>query len=96
MAACQQFLSGRVLLSPQICHLYGQEDRGSRLRSPRRPGGGQAQNGDDGLCLLDGSGDEAGLRWRLDSYLQAISILKELLFVRDVWEDERFDCVKTK
>lgn len=92
-----------MLLSPQICHLYGEEDRGSCLRSPRRPGGGPTENGDDGLCLLDGSGDEAGLRRRLDSfwllpdsYLQSISILKKLLFVRDVCEDERFDCVKTK
>lgn len=68
MAACQQFLSGRVLLFPQVCYLYGEEDRRSRLRSPRRPSGGQSENGDDGLCLLDGSGNEADLRRQLDSF----------------------------
>lgn len=54
--------------SPQICHLHGEEDRSSRLRSPRRPGGGQSENGDDGLRLLDGSGDEADLRQQLDPF----------------------------
>lgn len=55
------------MLLPQICHLHGEEDRSSRLRSARRPGGGQPEDGDDGLRLLDGSGDEADLRQRLDS-----------------------------
>lgn len=57
-----------MLLFSQICHLYGEEDRSSRLRSPRRPGGGQSENGDDGLCLLDGSRDEADLRQLLGSF----------------------------
>lgn len=43
-----------VLPHPQVRHLHGEEDRSSRLRSPRRPGGGQSENGDDGLRLLDG------------------------------------------
>ena len=31
------------------------------LRSPRRPGGGQVQNGNDGVRMLDGPGDEVAL-----------------------------------
>lgn len=47
---------------PQIRCVHGEEDRSTRLRSPRGPCGGQTQNGDDSLCLLDGSRDEASLR----------------------------------
>lgn len=65
---CHVFLFNGPLVSPQIRHLHGEEDRSPCLRSPRRPGGGQSENGDDGLCLLDGSGDEADLRRRLSSF----------------------------
>lgn len=64
----------------QIRRLYGEEDWSPCLRSPRRPRGGQAQNGDDSLRLLDGSGDEESqLRhWHLLGHLHFEKKLPQL------------------
>lgn len=42
----------------QVCHLDGAQDRCQGVRSARRPGGGQPQDGHDGVRLFDGEKSE--------------------------------------
>lgn len=45
----------------QVCHLHGQEDWRAGVRPPRGPGGGEAKDGDDSVCLPHGQGLEENL-----------------------------------
>lgn len=51
------FLNGK-----QVCGVNGKEDRCPSVRSPRGPGGGETEDGHDRVCVLDGQGNEEGIK----------------------------------